>query len=138
MADPADLLHMTGGSRLSQIWNKCKALRPTDGRVAACMLHLLLDERVGRGLPVLTDTELSQTARERYAAVSPPPSAWGQPVKGRGPVAHSDTDSDGSSSLGSSASASATGVGKQVGELLTLVTQRFDDMAASHTKLTAL
>jgi hypothetical protein len=60
MADPADLLHMTAGSRLSQIWNKCKALRPTDGRVAACMLHLMLDERVGRGLPVLTDTELSR------------------------------------------------------------------------------
>ena len=137
MADPADLLHMTGGSRLSQIWNKCKALRPTDGRVAACMFHLLLDERVGRGLPVLTDTELSQTARERYAAVSPPPSAWGPPVKNRGTVVQSDTDSDGSSSIGSSASASATGVGKQVGELLTLVTQRFDDMAASHTKLTA-
>ena len=112
MADPADLLHMTGGSRLSQIWNKCKALRPTDGRVAACMLHLLLDERVGRGLPVLTDTELSQTARERYANVPPPPPAWGPPAKSRG--AQSDTDSEASSSLGSSASSAASGIGKQM------------------------
>ena len=131
MADPADLLHMTGGSRLSQIWNKCKALRPSDGRVAACMFHLLLDERVGRGLPVLTDTELSQTARERYATA--PPAAWCPPTKTRG--ANSDADSDGGSSLGSSASASATGIGKQMDQLLSVVTQRFDDMATSHTKL---
>ena len=135
MADPADLLHMTGGSRLSQVWNKCKTLRPTDGRVAACMLHLMLDERVGRGLPVLTDTELSQTARERYAATAPPATTWGALSKGRGTP--TDTDSDSGSSLGSSASASATGVGKQMDQLLTLVTTRFDDMATSNTKLVA-
>ena len=44
MADPSDVLHMTAGSRLGQLWAKCKQLRPQDGRVAAYMLFLLLDE----------------------------------------------------------------------------------------------
>ena len=66
MSDPGDLFYMTGGSRLNQWWVKCKALRQADGRVAAFMAQLMLDEYMGRGLPRLTDHELAQTARERF------------------------------------------------------------------------
>ena len=44
MADASDVFYMNAGSRLMMLWSKARALRPDDMRVAACMIHLMLDE----------------------------------------------------------------------------------------------
>ena len=67
MADPADAFYMNAGSRLMMLWSKARALCPDDMRVAACMVHLMLDKYLGRGFPRLTDSEMAQQARYRYS-----------------------------------------------------------------------
>lgn len=66
MADPSDPFY-NAGSRLRSmmVWSKAGALHPDDMRVAGCMVHLMLDEYLGRGIPKLVDTELAQQARGR-------------------------------------------------------------------------
>jgi hypothetical protein len=64
MADASNAFYMNAGSRLMMLWSKARALRPDDMRVAACMVHLMLDEYLGRGIPKLTDSEMAQQARE--------------------------------------------------------------------------
>jgi hypothetical protein len=120
MADPSDAFYMNAGSRLMMVWSKARALRPNDMRVAACMIHLMLDEYLGRGIPKLVDTELAQQARDRYPDGSftcIPPTHSHVGVRSRGGadrkpamdlgMDHSDSHSN--SSLGPSASAVQSG-----------------------------
>jgi len=135
MADPSDLLYMTAGSRLGQIWAKCKQLRPQDGRVAAYMLFLMLDEYMGRGLPKLTDAELSSSARERYslADVYNPPT--------RGALNRDREEGYGCSSKGSSipssGSTALTDLASMVSTMSASITGRFDEMSVEQKKMSS-
>jgi hypothetical protein len=145
MADPSDAFYMNAGSRLMMVWSKARALRPNDMRVAACMIHLMLDEYLGRGIPKLVDTELAQQARDRYPDGSftcIPPTHSHVGVRSRGGadrkpaldlgLDHSDSHSD--SSLGPSASAvqsgASTALQASLDGLAKLVADRFDQSAA--------
>ena len=90
MADPSDAFYMNAGSRLMMLWSKARALCPDDMRVAACMVHLMLEEYLGRGLPRLTDSKMVQQARYRYSkgacAPSRPPSHRGLSGGGGAPL----------------------------------------------------
>ena len=135
MADPTDVIYMTAGSRLNQVWVKAKALRPSDGRVAAYFLHLFLDEYVGRGLPVLTDPELSQAARERFN-VKP----LGEKLPSGGMSMGGSDDSDGASirsggSVGSSASRASSAMTSQLEDLSKLFKESFEDLKESQVKM---
>ena len=151
MADPSDAFYMNAGSRLMMVWSKARALRPNDMRVAACMVHLMLDEYLGRGIPKLVDTELAQQARDRYPDGSftcPPPDhphvgsrSWGladtKPVGEFGyPQLMRDEQADArsDSSLVPSASAvqssTSTALQTSLDGLAKLVAERFDQSAA--------
>ena len=151
MADPSDAFYMNAGSRLMMVWSKARALRPNDMRVAACMVHLMLDEYLGRGIPKLVDTELAQQARDRYPDGSftcPPPAHPHVGSRSRGladrksdnrgefgyPGMMDQADARSDSSLGPSASAvqssTSTALQASLDGLAKLVAERFDQSAA--------
>jgi len=143
MADPADAFYMNAGSRLMMLWSKARALCPDDMRVAACMIHLMLDEFLGRGLPRLTDSEMAQQARYRYSkgscAPSRPPPHRGLIGGGRAPPSFSPEKvvdfgydvSDTSSSVGGSSvqSAASSALQSSIDGLTKLMADRFDQSA---------
>ena len=144
MADPSDAFYMNAGSRLMMLWSKARALCPDDMRVAACMVHLMLDEYLGRGLPRLTDSEMAQQARYRYSkgacAPSRPPSHRSLGGGGRAPPSFTaekvvefgyDT-SDTASSVGGSSvqSAASSALQSSIDGLTKLMADRFDQSAS--------
>ena len=141
MADASDGFYMNAGSRLMMLWSKARALRPDDMRVAACMVHLMLDEYLGRGIPKLTDSEMAQQARDRYSGACAPARAPSHRGLGGGrislpPAVDKSVDfgyemSDTSSSAGGSSiqSAASSALQSSMDSLTKLMAERFDQSA---------
>ena len=140
MADPSDAFYMNAGSRLMMLWSKARALCPDDMRVAACMVHLMLDEFLGRGLPKLTDSEMAQQARYRYSKGACAPtrhpthrslSGGGRALPEKAVVEFGYETSDTASSVGGSSSQSAASSALQssILDLTKLMADRFDQSA---------